>query len=241
MTSIEASNPTARGNAIIFGHADGDGYLATAVSKSNLTAEGWNVIDTIVDPAITPNYRFWDKQLVKWDFTNIDLVVIVDIAFDFRGPDRSGAALAGSAESHPESQFVVIDHHDLQPHKKTPDNVVLRSTDTVFSCCYGEPNDLMVIASICDKDEDPVRDLITEPHRILARGINRASADRKGVAGPKLMSALENHEWAWLFLLGSESKESHRTFYGNRTKTSAPSPALQMALTRRFPPSVSDH
>lgn len=222
-------------NAIVFGHADGDGYLASEVSRNNLAADGWSVTETVVEPSFTPNYRFWEKHFQTRNFDSADLVLIVDIAFDFKNPLVSADALFSKATKYPETQFLVIDHHPLNINGSSPPNVTLRPTESVFQCCYGEPNDLMVIASICDKDEEPVQNLITDAHRTLAKGVTRASADKKGVAGRRLMSALGNNEWAWLFTLGSESGDAHKALYGNRTRSSKPSAALQLALDREYP------
>ena len=222
-------------NAIVFGHADGDGYLASEVSRNNLAAEGWSVLETVVEPSFTPNYRFWEKHFQTRNFDTTDLVLIVDIAFDFKNPLVSADALIFQANKFPQTQFLVIDHHPLPITGILPSNVTLQSTESVFQCCYGEPNDLMVIASVCDKDEGPVQHLITEAHRTLAKGVTRASADKKGVAGQRLMSALGNHEWAWLFMLGSEAGDAHKAYYGNRTRSSKPSVALQLALDREYP------
>ena len=219
--------------AVVFGHADGDGYLAAEVSRANLVAEGWVVNDVIVGPKITANSHFWERHFREWDFSNVDLALVVDIAFDFTDPTKSRMALSQHTEQFPKTRFLVIDHHPLPAGEWLPSNVTLQEASSVYRCCYGEPNDLMVIASICDHDEQPVEELITPGHRILAHGINRAAADTERVAGDLLVSMLENQQWAAFFNIGSEPNESHRSFYRRRTRASKPSAALEEVIKPR--------
>lgn len=212
--------------AILFGHADGDGYLAAEVSRENLVSQGWTVSDVIADPLKTPNYRFWQGHFREWDFSYTDLVVTVDIAFDRKNPSISCQALADHANKFPDTRFLVIDHHELIAGDWLPSNVTLIESGSVYDCCYGDPNDLMVIASICDKDEEPVKARITEGHRILAEGINRAARDKGGAAGDALMNMLAKKQWAAFIDLGLEPKDSHRSMYGSRISNSDPSPTL---------------
>lgn len=211
--------------AVIFGHSDGDGYLAAEVSRENLVAEGW-AVSSVVSPHTTANYRFWENQFQEWDFSYLNLVVVVDVAFDFDDPARSCDALSRQAAQFPKTRFLVIDHHPLRAGEWLPHNVTLSEKNSVYTCCYGEPNDLMVIASICDKDEEPVRELISPAHRVIAEGVRRAAADTDGIAGEQMITMLENKQWAWFYTLGAEPKDFHRTYYGRRTKTSQASPAL---------------
>lgn len=223
---MSIANQTMTKRAIVFGHADGDGYLAAEVTRENLVEEGWVVDDVVVHPKKTKNYKFWKAHFSEWDFEHVQLVVAVDISFDPKEPKQSCEALAHHASEFPSTRFLVIDHHPLPAGNWMPKNVTLFEADSVYKCCYGDPNDLMVIASICDDDEEPVNALILPSHRILAEGIKRAAADKKGVAGEKLVSILRNKQWAWVFAVGTESGTSHKSLYGNRTTTSTPSPAL---------------
>ena len=223
---MRLSASTKARTTIVFGHADGDGYLAAEVTRGNLVAEGWTVTDVVVDPQKTRNCKFWQGYFQDWDFSSVDLVVTVDLAFDFTEPGRSCKALSRQASEFPDTRFLVIDHHPLKADTWLPDNVSLREAASVFACCYGDPNDLMVIASICDNDEAPVKELITPAHRVLAEGIRRAASDFHGVAGSTLRAMLENQQWAWFFALGSEPKGLHRRFYGVRTRSSPVSPTL---------------
>jgi len=226
MSVRNQSNPK---RALVFGHADGDGYLAAEVSRENLVEEGWIVDDVVVDPKKTGNYNFWNGHFLDWDFADVELVVTVDLAFNPKVPMQSCDSLSHHASEFPSTRFLIIDHHPLPSGDWLPENVTLVQTDSVYNCCYGAPNDLMVVASICDKDEEPVGNLILPSHRILAEGINRAAADKKGVGGAKLVSILRNKEWAWVFALGTEPATSHRTYFGSRTGSSIPSAALEIA------------
>ncbi len=213
-------------SAVVFGHADGDGYLAAEVSRQNLIADGWIVSDVVVDPTKTPNYTFWENHFQQWDFSHTDLVVSVDIAFDFKNPTRSCEALSHRAWQFPDTRFLVIDHHPLTAGQWMPPNLNLVEADSAFRCCYGTPNDLMVIAAICDNEMKSVRHLASDAHATLAKGVARAATDVNGVAGERLLGLIERQQWAWLFELGQEPADMHRTVRRKRV-TYGKSPVLK--------------
>ena len=215
--------------AIIFGHADGDGHLAAIQSAENLRAENIDVLEIIVDPVKTRNYRFWEDYFQNCDFKGADIVVIVDVMFHPTDPGRSYEALTSRVLNAPATKFVVIDHHPLHDIPKPPKNLVLNFVNDVFNCCYGKPSELMLVAAICDKDESSIKSKITDVHRKRAIGVKRAVSDRCALAGGPTLRLIQDRAWSVFEQLADEPASFHRTFYGNRVANKPMSPLLQLA------------
>ena len=215
--------------AIIFGHADGDGHLAATQSAENLRVENIDVLEIIVDPVKTRNYRFWEDCFQNCDFKGADIVVIVDVMFHPTNPRRSYDALTSRVSNAPDTKFVVIDHHPVHDIPEPPNNLVLNFVNDVFNCCYGKPSELMLVAAICDRDESSVKSQLTDVHRKRAIGIKRAVSDRCGLAGGPTLRLIEDRAWSVFEQLADEPASFHRTFYGNRVAKKPVSPLLQLA------------
>jgi len=104
---------------------------------------------------------------------------------------------------------------------------------SVYECCYGSPSELMLIASICDKDEEPVKQRLNDIHRQRALGIKRAVTDCEGLAGIPTLELVKNRCWNVFEDLAKEPAENHKTFYGWRINKSSQSPILQTAHATR--------
>ncbi len=215
--------------ALVFGHADGDGHLAAEQSRRNLVASGIDVADVIVDPGITRDASFWEQGFMELDFGESDLVVVVDIMLRRKDPRRSYEAIKARVQAEPNRRFLVIDHHAMTIDQPLPQNLALQFTRSVYECCYGPPSDLMLVAAICDKDEQPVRGRLTEVHRKRAAGIKRAVTDRAGLAGKPTLQLIRNGAWDVFERLADEPTEYHRTMYGHRIDRSPQSPLLKVA------------
>ncbi len=214
--------------AVVFGHADADGHIAAVQTRANLR-KAIPKVDIVVTKD-TINYRFWEKAFCDWPFAGYDLVVCVDIAFSFREPTRSLDALLDAAARHPAVQFVVVDHHKLQQPEARVPNLELIETDSVYDCCLGKPSpDLMVVAAICDGDSESVSDLITWKYQKRALGVRRAAADVSGLAGPQLLSLIENQSWDFFEDLAEEAPSLHRSARGRRINSLPSSPLLEAA------------
>ena len=87
----------------------------------------------------------------------------------------------------------------------------------------------MITASICDRDEAPVANFITRRHRLWARGVARAAADRENLAGEKLLRLLSDDRWDLLEQIADETPEHHRTVRGRRVRGLNVSDALATA------------
>ena len=228
------SLPPDRGNckrspAIVFGHADGDGHLAAEQSRANLQSAGVDVNEVVVSAA-TASYRFWERTFPYFDFGGFQLSLVVDVAFDFRNPDRSLEAVLGTALAYPSTDFLIIDHHPLkQPASPLP-NLTLVDVDSVYHCCFGEPSEeLMVVAAICDGDGARVRSKSSPQLEKRAVGVRRAAADRD-VAGARLMNLLRQRRWDFFEALAEEPAHFHQTVRGRRTSKSLASPLLQTVI-----------
>lgn len=219
--------------ALVFGHADGDGHLAAVQTRENLLNSDIGVSDVVVDPKITRNWKFWENQFQSYDFGCADLVVVVDIMLSAHNPLRSYEALVSRVTSESHRQFLIVDHHPVDRLPKLPTNLRIRLVTSVYECCYGDPSDLMLIASICDKDERPVKSRLTDLHRKRARGINRAVSDRAGLAGKLTLQLISDRAWQVFEELADEPAGFHRTIYGNRIDRIATSPILQVARAAR--------
>lgn len=217
---------------LLFAHSDGDGHLAAEQSRRNLIDAGMDV-RLVVDPQTTRSWRFWTQHLAGVDFGDAETVYFVDIMFGPKDPLGSYHALCARARSEPERHFVFIDHHAVPGLPAAPRNLEIRFVDSVYRCCVGAPSELMVVASICDADEAPVRDQITEQHRRRARGLNRAVTERALLAGTPVLNLLKCGYWNALEQLAEEPAAYHRTMYGNRIEKEPSSPLLQMAYAMR--------
>ena len=220
--------------ALVFGHADGDGHLATVQSAENLSDDGYEVVKLIADPTITGNWRFWERGFQNNSFEDAGLIVVTDIMMHPNDPARSLNAILNRVKREPERRFLIIDHHPIPiPEHLDLSNIEIRLVDTVYECCYGPPSELMLIASVCDRDETPVAPHITHRHRQLAKGINRAVTDRTGLAGWPTLNLIRRRWWAVFEALADEPHNMHRTMYGNRLQREPLSPLLQVAGAMR--------
>lgn len=215
--------------ALLFAHADGDGHLAAEQSRRNLVEDGYDVQEVVVDPALTRNWRFWSQHFQEADLGNSEHIFVVDIMLAGKEWQDNCAALLKRVRAEPHRQFHVIDHHPVSIGERLPKNLEITFTKSVYECCYGGSSELMLIASICDRDEEPVQNMLTPRHRRLAAGIARAVSDRGVLAGAPLLHLLRNECWGVFEKLADEPADYHRTFYGNRTAKEPLSPFLQIA------------
>lgn len=216
-------------SALIFAHADGDGHLAAEQTRRNLAEDGIDVLRIVVDPLKTRNWKFWFDHFQEADFGNAEHVYLVDLMLGGPDPEQAYRALLERVRREPDRQFHFVDHHPLKGALDVPANLELRFVSSVFECCFGRPSELMLIASICDRDEAPVASMLSSCHRRRALGINRAVTERTVLAGSALLHLLHHEHWEVFEQLADEPAEYHRTFYGNRVSKQPKSPLLQLA------------
>ena len=214
----------------MFGHADADGHLAAERTRDWLVQRGVDVM-TVVSSE-TRNYRFWGK-LSKFDLPGYGMVVVVDIAFDFRDPFVSLTSLLDVSDRHPQTQFVVIDHHPLVHPRSPRQNVQLIEVTDPYDCCLGVPDpELMEVAALCDGA--PTAIAPTPLLRKRALGVKRAAADVNGVAGDGLLELIRERRWDFFEALADEDREMHRSARGFRRPSNETSPLLEYARSH-FP------
>ena len=220
------SSPT----AAVFGHADGDGYVAAEQSRLNLELAGAQVADVVVDPKGTRNYRFWGGQLQEWDFSRVEFVLFVDIMLERKNPQGSVDAISYVASKFDETTFLVIDHHPVSGLKWMEPNLQFTFVDEAYDCCFGKPSDLMILASLCEKETPPAHAVWSEQQVNMAAGLKRAAADHGRMAGNALVKLLRHQRWDTIATIGSEPTDMHYSFYGRRRSSVRPSPALEAAF-----------
>ena len=216
----------ARSPAIVFGHADADGHLAAEQTRNNLEIAGVRVTKLVVG-AETWNYNFWERSFLRQNFDEYKLVVAVDIAFNFRDPQKSLTAVLETVDCHPSTQFIIIDHHPLKLPETPRENLWMIEVNSPYRCCIGRPSDeLMVLAALCDQSGNSRETKVSTNLRLRATGIRRAAADVHGVAGSGLLRLLRNRRWDFFDALGQEPSEYHQTARGRRRRSSPNSPLL---------------
>ena len=213
---------------LIVGHADADGHLATEQSRRNASRSGASRCDVFVDVKRTANYRIWRNHLSEIPICSADTVVFVDLMFHPDDVVGSVNVLAELASENPEKQFIVIDHHPYSGLPALSVNLSIWFTSAVYTCCFGPPSALMVVAAICDRDEEPVVAMIDETMRRRALGMERAAADHT-LAGNNLLRLLENDRWDLIEQLAEEPKDVHQRARGRRHSRQPLSPGLERA------------
>ena len=214
----------------MFGHSDADGHLAAQQTDENLESSGIEIGQVVVSPE-TSGYRFWGRSFTDWDLSPFGLVVVVDIAFRFRDPVESLTSVLAVVDDHPETEFVIVDHHPLPGPDLARGNLLLIEARSAYDCCVGTPSDeLMVVAAICDGDADAVRPLVSDTQKKRADGVRRAAADVRGVAGSRLLTLLDRRRWDFFEDLADEPSEYHKRVRGRRTARSLTSPLLEKAM-----------
>ena len=228
----DASIPGFPESAIVFGHADADGHLATEQTREWLAKGGAHV--TAIVSSETRNYNFWGK-LVNYDLSDYHIVVVVDIAFRFRDPGDSLSRLLQVSDRQPSKQFIVIDHHPLTHPRSPRQNVKLIEVADPYECCLGTPEpELMEVAALCDGAPTAITPTPLLMKRAL--GLKRAAADFRGIAGNGLLELIRQRQWDFFEALADEDHQLHRSARGLRRSSSEASPLLDYA--RNHLPSV---
>lgn len=215
-------------HVLIVGHADADGHLAAEQSRRNSLRSGASRCEVFVDVKRTANYRIWRNHLSEIPICSADTVVFVDLMFHPDDVVGSVNVLTELASENPEKQFIVIDHHPYSGLPALSVNLSIWFTSAVYTCCFGPPSALMVVAAICDRDEEPVVAMIDETMRRRALGMERAAADRT-LAGNNLLRLLASDRWDLIEELAKEPKDVHQRVRGRRHSQQPLSPGLERA------------
>ena len=213
---------------LVVGHSDADGHLAAEQSRRNILQLGALLCDTFVDKTFTSGQRIWQKYLSHVPIEKYDRVVFVDLMFHPEQVRESVGEIVNLAEKHSEKQIMVIDHHPTSGLPSLPDNLSICFTSIVYACCYGAPSDLMVIASLCENEEEPVLPMVDDGIRRRALGMTRAAAD-PNIAGSALLKLLSKDRWDIIERLADEPKDIHKRVRGRRHSQQPESPGLLQA------------
>lgn len=222
--------PRSLRSAIVFGHADADGHLASEYTREHLSERG--LAAQVVVSSQTRGYRFW-KTLSHHALEEYDLIVCIDIAFRFRNPKESLMHLLAASDRYPEKHFIVVDHHPLVRPRKRRENVTMIEVSDPYECCLGAPDaEIMPVAALCDGSQTAI--VPTTVLRRRALGVKRAAADVGGMAGHRLLELIRERRWDFFEALADEDAEMHRSVRGFRRRSSEASPLLEGAR-RRLP------
>lgn len=213
---------------LVVGHSDADGHVAAEQSRRNVMARGATACRVLVRPELTGSYRFWESGLSRVDFGDAELVIFVDIMLSPHDPTTSVRAIAELARRETHRDFLLIDHHPVDVSCARAPNLELSFTPEVYRCCYGDPGEMMLVAAICDGDEQKVRGRAGAKHYTRAVGLRRAAADRS-LAGAPLMGLLAENRWDLMEMLASEPVALHKTVRGRRPSKAPHSEALSYA------------
>lgn len=215
-------------SVLVIGHSDADGHLASEQSRRNALRHGAKRCDVFIDPHWTRGYRLWCKYLDKMPIHRAQTIIFVDLMLDPADVSGSANAVVALANANKDKEFLLIDHHPMSGLPSIPENLRICFTQIVYACCYGEPGNLMVMASLCENEELPVAPLIDEKMRTRALGVRRAAADR-AMAGENLMKLLADDLWDVIEQLALEPKDIHKSVRGWRHSRQPESPALSQA------------
>lgn len=213
---------------LIVGHADADGHLAAEQSRRNALKMGARRCEVFIDRRLTAGYRIWSNHLSEIPSAEADFIVFVDIMLHPHNPSDSAGALIDLALKNPQKTFVVIDHHPILGLPALPENLGIWFTSAVYTCCFGLPSWLMVVAAICDHDEKPVAMMIDDTMRLRALGMERAVADPE-LTGGKLLGLLAKDRWDLIETLAEEPPKFHKCVRGKRLRQQPLSMGLAQA------------
>jgi hypothetical protein len=213
---------------LIISHADADGHLIAEQTRRNLDLVENFEVNVIVDPARTQNHKVWFKLDTFSQIDDADIVFFVDLMF---APDSCRAeaeALVDFVRARPDKAFFLIDHHPLPLRRlEQAKNLRVSYRPDVFECAVGPKSGMMVVAALCEKQEDRVADVTLPVHTVLATGMKRAAALGGPLPGEKLLALLRSDCWASLAELGAAGRENHRLPRGRWPANQPPSAALR--------------
>lgn len=215
-------------NVLVVGHSDDDGHVIAEQARLNLSLVPSFNVSVVVDPKRTYGHRSWLSVGKMDEIAAADLVFFVDLMFSPATFIEEAAALTSCAASHPDKRFYVIDHHPLPLGRLyAAANVRAVYRPDVFECCVGLPSGLMIVAALCERQNETVGNLKNEFHTVVARGMKRAAAPGSVIPGEVLMKVIAGRRWDLIAAVGSEEPSYHRLVRGRRSPNQELSPALK--------------
>ena len=216
---------------LIVSHADGDGHLIAEQVRRNLLLIPNLVVNTLVDASRTQGHQIWKRLSMIPEIEDADVTFFTDLMFSPVGFGEQSSALTSFCREHPAKRFFAIDHHPM-PYARLceADNIRAIYRPEVFECAFGPRSGLMVVAAICEHQQNWLSGARMPHHDILALGVRRAAAINSPLCGGPLMSLLRAGRWDVLRDLGIEDRDLHRTVRGRRIGDGSESSAMSAAL-----------
>lgn len=218
---------------LIIGHADADGHLIAEQTRRNLAQVKSFDVKVVVDPVRTKDHKAWKHLDSIFEIDDAEYVFFVDMMFAPQSYADEARALTEFAQSRPDKDFFVIDHHPLPLQRLgTADNLRVLYRQDVAECAIGPRTGMMVVAALCEPQPSEVARNVKEPvHIELAKGLKRAAAPGGPLPGEKLSALLRADRWNDLRKLGREDAQFHHLPRGRRP-TGSPQSRTMKALER---------
>lgn len=202
---------------LVIGHADADGHLIAEQVRRNLAQiESFNV-GVLVDPSLTKDHKAWTHLDEIDEISTAEYVFFVDLMFGPMSYIEEARALTEFAQDHPEKRFFLIDHHPLPLRRlSAADNLRVLYRPDVLECAIGPRSGMMVVAALCERQDDEVADIKEPVHETIAVGVRRAAALGGPLPGEKLLALLKADRWDELLQLGADDPKHHYLPRGRR-------------------------
>ena len=142
---------------LVVGHSDDDGHVIAEQARLNLSQVPGFEVSVVVDPARTYGHRSWLAIGRMPEIVDAELIFFVDLMFSPATFMDEAASLTSLAKSYPEKRFYVLDHHPLPLGRLySAENVRAVYRPDVFECVIGKPSGLMIVAALCEKQNETV-------------------------------------------------------------------------------------
>lgn len=203
--------------ALIVGHADGDGHLIAEQVRRNLSLLDIFDVKVVVDPERTKDHHSWTKLESLFEINNADYVFFMDLMFAPASFDTEAKALVNFVNDRPGKHFFLIDHHPLPLRRlEAARNLRAMYRPDVSECTIGPRSGMMVVAALCEHQVREVAGIKRPTHDLLALGMRRAAAPGGALPGDKLLALLRADRWGSLLNLGNDDPDYHRLPRGRR-------------------------
>lgn len=186
----------------IFVGTDGHGAVMGIISARHARAAGFEVELECRFPETGKPSQFWGKTFLKEDYTNYDLIVVVDLPlpeYDGTFPNAVGDAIIKIAElTVAGKKVIIIDHHKVaETHygRARQAGAEVRVTSSAATCYFGSPSGFSErwgrLGAICDLDDAILP--VSKEEEEIALGID--TAVRKNL--PAALAAIEADDTAY--------------------------------------------
>lgn len=212
---------------LVVGHADADGHLIAEQVRRNLALIESFKVKVVVDPARTQNHRSWLHLDAISEINDAEYIFFVDLMFAPDSCSEEADALTSFVCARPEKRFFLIDHHPLPLNRlRQAANLRVSYRPDVCECSIGPRTGMMVVAALCERQDEEVAGVKREVHAALCVAMRRAAALGGRLSGNKLLCLLSANRWDQLLRLSEEDPRFHRLRRGLRSSAQSRSEAL---------------